>query len=324
MVEVNSAITSFAPYENICPISGWTGAEVQRTAKNMFDEAHITWVDSKYIKSDGTEASNNSYRYTADYLKVEPSKTYGLQLSKITSGSLSVSAAYYDIGKNFISRDVVVSSSSTGVVSGTFTTPSTAAFVRINTPIQCSNIQLEQSAVTDYEQYNGTTIPITWPTAGTVYGGELDVTTGVLKAYPYYASYNGEALVGPWVSSMDKYVAGSTPTTGAQVVDFGGTPTTYQLTPQQVSTLLGENNIWADTGEVSVVYRADTQRYIQKLTGSTEEDMVANVNIASGKYFMVGGNLYLSTSAIAAGETIKPGTNCTATNMADALNALNV
>ena len=168
------------------------------------------------------------------------------------------------------------------------------------------------------------TVNVSWQSeAGTVYGGKLNVETGVLMAYPYYASYSGETLVGPWVSSMDKYVAGTTPTTGAQVVDFGGTPTIYQLTAEQLSTLYGQNNIFADCGDVAVTYRADTQLYIQKLTGSTEEDMIANVNIAANKYFMVGGNLYYSTTAIAAGASIVPGTNCTATNLADALNALN-
>ena len=36
------------------------------------------------------------------------------------------------------------------------------------------------------------------------------------------------------------------------------TPTTIQLTPQEVTTLLGNNNIWADSGSVEVEYRADT------------------------------------------------------------------
>lgn len=40
------------------------------------------------------------------------------------------------------------------------------------------------------------------------------------------------------------------------------TPLTVQLTPSQLSTLLGQNNIWADTGNVAVEYRADTKRYI--------------------------------------------------------------
>ena len=37
---------------------------------------------------------------------------------------------------------------------------------------------------------------------------------------------------------------------------------TYQLTPQQVNTLIGVNNIWADCGPVTVEYPADTKLYI--------------------------------------------------------------
>lgn len=42
------------------------------------------------------------------------------------------------------------------------------------------------------------------------------------------------------------------------------TPVTVQLAPQDVLTLLGENNLWADTGAVTVDYRADTGLYIDK------------------------------------------------------------
>ncbi len=101
------------------------------------------------------------------------------------------------------------------------------------------------------------------------------------------------------------------------------TPRTYQLTPQEVATLLGTNSIWADTGDSTVDYRADPTLYIQKLTGSTEEDLIANKAIASGKYFLVGNRLFLSTTAIAAGAMLTPGTNCTETNLAAALNAIN-
>ena len=34
------------------------------------------------------------------------------------------------------------------------------------------------------------------------------------------------------------------------------TPQTYQLTPTEVTTLLGDNTIWASTGDVSVTYYA--------------------------------------------------------------------
>lgn len=51
---------------------------------------------------------------------------------------------------------------------------------------------------------------------------------------------------------------------GAVCVYPLATPITYQLTPTEVTTLLGTNNIWADTGDTSVTYRADIQKYIQK------------------------------------------------------------
>lgn len=45
------------------------------------------------------------------------------------------------------------------------------------------------------------------------------------------------------------------------------TPVTVQLPPRAVKTLLGENNFWADTGAVTVEYRADLNLYIEKKTG---------------------------------------------------------
>lgn len=50
-----------------------------------------------------------------------------------------------------------------------------------------------------------------------------------------------------WQSSHDVYV-----------VDELATPIEVTLTPTQVNTLLGNNNIWSDSGTVEVEYRADT------------------------------------------------------------------
>jgi hypothetical protein len=84
------------------------------------------------------------------------------------------------------------------------------------------------------------------------------VVSGELKVVPYYASYNGETLEGGWISDRDVYAVGTTPTIGAQVVNIGATPITYQLTPTQVKSLLGTNNVWADTGDVNeAVYTRD-------------------------------------------------------------------
>jgi hypothetical protein len=69
-------------------------------------------------------------------------------------------------------------------------------------------------------------------------------------------------------------------------------------------------------------YPVNVFDYIEELT-KPDHDMVADANIASGKYFMVGNSLYLSTQAIAQGAAIVPGTNCTAVSLAEALNLIN-
>ena len=118
------------------------------------------------------------------------------------------------------------------------------------------------------DQQDATTYSVDWTAeAGTVYGGSYEAVSGELKSRPYIASYNGETLVGPWMSSMDEYAAGTSPTTGAQVVDLGGTETAYQLTAQTIQMLVGQNYLWASTSAVlTLVYRLLNAA---RITGST-------------------------------------------------------
>ena len=90
----------------------------------------------------------------------------------------------------------------------------------------------------------------------TYYGGDLDVTTGELEVtWGNIASYAGETLTGEWLSSLDEYSTLGTPTTGAQVVYELATPQTFNLTPTQVETLLGQNYVSHDGGgTISLVY----------------------------------------------------------------------
>ena len=159
--------------------------------------------------------------------------------------------------------------------------------------------------------------PISWQsTAGTVYGGTLDVTTGVLTvthilddrpqdlSWSEYQYINGVFTAnidnkknnrniisnklkyydGSVTNILDLNLSGSNSNSrvyvrfDAYTGNLNGfkeeiadgyvfvyelaTPLTYQLTPTEVKTLLGQNNIWADTGDSSVSYRADTKKYI--------------------------------------------------------------
>ena len=110
------------------------------------------------------------------------------------------------------------------------------------------------------DQQDATTYAVDWTDeAGTVYGGTDEVVGGVLTdEWAEIPSYNGEAINEPWLSSMDAYTPGATPTTGAQVVYELATPLTYQLTPQEVELLLGENYLWESSGaDLSLTYYAD-------------------------------------------------------------------
>ena len=79
-------------------------------------------------------------------------------------------------------------------------------------------------------------------------------------------------------------------------------PQTYQLTPTEVMTLLGQNYVWADTGDVAVTYPADTKKYVDQngvtdvqINGSTIlTDGVANIPKA--------GNGTLGVGSTAGGE----------------------
>lgn len=71
----------------------------------------------------------------------------------------------------------------------------------------------------------------------TIYGCVVDVINGGLTiTHGHIASYNGETLPGVWYSDRDEYVAGTTPTVGAEVVYELETPV-YQSFTGRTPTL---------------------------------------------------------------------------------------
>ena len=122
---------------------------------------------------------------------------------------------------------------------------------------------------------------ISWQNeVGIIYKGNLDIITGVLTVTDQViSSYNGETLPSTWISDRDDYVEGTTPTIGAQVVYKLLTPVEYQLTPHEIRTFLGTNNIWANTGDVTVNYKADTKLYIDSKLQLLEDRLALLENI---------------------------------------------
>lgn len=302
--------------ETPLPISGRTSCNILQYADSILAASQFR---QGRLASGGTFSSNTTNRCaTRVFIPVLPNTQYTIA----TNAGIQCIAVHYYTGAaddTWLYRDAIA-----GQVS-TITTPANCNFVRLMVAKNNTSDNIIPAEITIAIMTATAAIAVSLPAeAGTVYGGTMDVTSGVLTITDAnIASYNGESLPGAWISDRDVYSAGATPSIGAQVVYRLADPSIYQLTPQEVTTLLGTNNIWADCGSVSVDYPADTKLYIQKINAPTDDDMTADSQIASGKYFIIGNNLYLSTTTIPAGDTIIPGTNCVKTDLAAALNALN-
>ncbi len=224
-------------------LTGYTGAKIVRTGKNLcvVNDANIakpSWYSGGW--SGVSTSGENGITQTRSYLD---GGTGGVYIPELPAGTYVVSmeegsiddccmGLYYTTDGTDMAELLASSTALTrsgGKLYKSFTLPANKGFVirptgRSVVPKSFNHIQIEQgSTPTDYETPVWTEYAFDWQSAaGTVYDGELDVTTGVL-------------------------------TEGAD---------TYQLTPTEVKTLLGDNVIWADAGDVTVRYRADTKLYV--------------------------------------------------------------
>ena len=381
MIRLSSvADDTFEPYSNICPISGWTGANVKRTGKNLANLDGMQSVGwTRIINNPCLEGG--LYTFSADS-QIVASGNAGCAIyltNDNTSTNDGLQIVPYQFGDSSFVYTTNISTISTGYKYMRFGFRGSGATAGILTN---AKLQIEKGSVkTAYEQ-PGTTKQITFPAgAGTVYGANITqyadgsgkmvvdraiknlstltwslntadrwLTTGLasvikvppsadgvsgaisdtFKEYSNNYLYNNTSVIGFSIHQQGYLLIRSGDTTNSptgNLVYYLATPVEYTLTAEQIgallTTLYGVNNVWSDTGNVSVDYSADTKLYIEQLTKPTEDDMTADHAISSGTFFMIGNNLYLATSQIAAGGTITPGTNATQISLADALNQLN-
>lgn len=355
--------------ENICPISGWTSVDVEQSGVNVWDEE---WGLGIYSLSNGLPVPNASSIRGKNRIVAKPSTDY-------YCNNNNMRVLYYDESDNYL-----------GFVSGLGikTTPTNCAYIRMYLGNDYGTTYNHDVCINypstdhDYHPYTGRSITI--QLGQTVYGGKLDVLSGVLTVTHKYATYDGsenwgivatqryavlwgqdasadnldDTQIANWlVAGMQWYFMfgkfrvqnngaiciGNTIDLDnnvfkwADVTEFKAylaqnpfqvcyrlaTPITIQLTPNQVNSLYGQNNLWADSGDTEVEYRADTKLFIERLTAPDSADMIADANITSGQYFMVGNSLYKATANIANGSAIVVGTNCIRKSLSEALNEIN-
>ena len=306
----------------------------------------------------------------------------GVQLRNVSGGITYATASWASPAQTFtLAEDTAVRIR--------FVVPSALTF---NNVIIKPQIELGNTATT-YEPYQSTSYP--YSLGQSVYGGSVDLATGVLtvdravvtlngsetwgagstnqgfytsahtmlkasdytsvilcdklKTYErmnkndYYGATNG---ITGYIDGSNQYptlnwiyAKGGGATTSAefktwlasnplQVVYKLATPQTIQLTPTEVKTLLGYNNI-SSTGTVDVIYHADTKLYVDKMTAvdnniiaPTEADFVATRNYTVNDLLIIADTLYKVTANIATGSAIIPNSNVTQTTLGALIKAL--
>lgn len=161
--------SSFAPYSNICPISGHDQIDILGCGKNLVNE---TLGEYGYFNADGSIHTSSAWKY--QYIKIIGGQSY--TISSIPTAIPDVYLCWFDNAKDFISN-------SGSYQNGTISAPANAKYlgfcINQNTGIG-KNIQLElSSSATDYEPYTeSNNLSIDLPS--TVYGGVLDLESGEL------------------------------------------------------------------------------------------------------------------------------------------------
>ena len=204
---------------------------------NLWDE---DWEVGGLNITNGSNYPSNSSIRSKNYVPV----TGGTQFYNYAGNATAMTICFYDENKDFISA---INSGSTNTVRDI---PETASYLRFSIPgygtTYRNNISLNYPAtVTTYSPYSNICPPegynIWDPTQDQmtqVYSGYVDAAANKLYLHPVYEEYDGEELVGPWMSSMDEYTEEGTPTEGAFVIDFGGEVTEYDITDFMLQTLL--------------------------------------------------------------------------------------
>lgn len=302
--------------DNVRQISGWESVQTSVSGKNLLNNNRqsttlngvtFTRNDDGSILANGT-ATANVYLLLNTSGKFEAKAGVSYRLTGCPSGGGSSTYIIYNDSHG-------LSDSGNGATYTPTANDSWEFFVRVGNGATLNNVlfkpmlRVKKAGDSDeYEPYNGTIN--TTALGGTVYGGTLDVVSGVLTVtkvgvdlgsltWSKYGDYtdkdryittgidsnvkNDEANAicsiyprlwganGWWIGSgsgklsifttygqYSSVSAFKTAMSGQILCYPLATPQTYQLTPTEVSTLLGENNVWADAGPIlEMTYRTE-------------------------------------------------------------------
>ena len=105
--------TVFAPYSNICPITGWSAAEVNRTGVNVWDEE---WELGAYNISTGAPSASTTTIRNKNRIPVVASQNYYFLLTNATT----VYGLCYDVNGAFLGLAARTSNQSSNIANAEF------------------------------------------------------------------------------------------------------------------------------------------------------------------------------------------------------------
>ena len=323
---------TYEPYENYCPITGYTEVNVGRIdefAARCNDEVRqengltITSTSDNYLDIDGIATSNNAT---------------GIVTFTATNNTLYISNLIVgDDTYSWFLWNATTSHNDSGSIknlNGNYTLTIGNTYSIGFKPVKNKTYNhIKTRIMLSYSQPSN--ISVNWQdSAGTVYGATDDVINGKMKVNRAFIEFDADTNItfsnhgatgegeyfkywfGCYLTSIaatnnyDKWLfshgicgttgwsrvnraykgssnriymlfgtnedvtntagvtsffaAQKTAGTPVQLVYTLASPNEYTLTPQQVTCLAGVNNIWADTGDVTVTYPVDTKTYIDK------------------------------------------------------------
>lgn len=191
--------TPFSPYENLCPISGRSSVTAVRDGKNLLDFSAFSDLSNwrTDIATSGLAPTNNANK--GFILPVKEGSTYTLNLDTSTEYPTYLYLCASVNGDSTVRYYITTESPSLSNIPKTFTVQSGEVwYIRMGSTLYESvfnpqiakthSLQLELGSATAYEPYQG--ISVTVQLGQTVYGGSVDLVSGVMSVDKAYALLN--------------------------------------------------------------------------------------------------------------------------------------
>ena len=285
MICLDNTVRTFAPYSNICPISGWTGAEVTRTGKNL-----IGWAPGVQRTSAGVQYTVNSDG-SISCVGTSTGTTWG---PGDTQQVLLKAGIYYVGLDGFQSIRVVI-------VNDSGSTP--IPMYPVNNILTLDKDTLIHAYLTgkgnttynetvyfklylasenhEYEPYTGNQISVTFPDeAGTVYGGTLTLNpnrTGTLVVDKRYITIDENTRMGKeptgWAQNYEAFYLNIAGNNGKNV----GTSSIPNIVSNQLASV-SYNTLRSSNGKAFSIAFTANGSYIEWLsTSATVEEEKARI-----------------------------------------------